>query len=89
MGKGAAVRKGIGMSSGDLCIIQDADLKYNPEEYPRLLKPILEGQADVVYGSRFSGGDAHRVLFFWHSLEFCFVDEFGLLQHWAPIGRQG
>ena len=68
MGKGAAVRKGIGMSSGDLCIIQDADLEYNPEEYPRLLKPILEGQADVVYGSRFSGGDAHRVLFFWHSL---------------------
>ena len=63
-----AVRKGIGMSSGDLCIIQDADLEYNPEEYPRLLKPILESQANVVWVSCFSRGDAHRVLFFWHSL---------------------
>jgi len=67
MGKGAAVRKGIELSTGDLCIIQDADLEYSPEEFPKLLNPILQNQADVVYGSRFSGGEAHRVLFFWHS----------------------
>ena len=67
MGKGAAVRKGLEISSGDIFIIQDADLEYNPEQFPRLLDPILSDQADVVYGSRFSGGDAHRVLFFWHS----------------------
>ena len=64
-GKGAALRTGFGSVTGDIVIIQDADLEYNPREYPKLLKPILDGQADVVYGSRFLGGP-HRVLFFWH-----------------------
>jgi len=64
-GKGAALRTGFGSMTGDIVIIQDADLEYNPREYPKLLKPILDGQADVVYGSRFLGGP-HRVLFFWH-----------------------
>ena len=64
-GKGAAVRTGIGCARGDVVIIQDADLEYDPREYPQLLRPILDGRADVVYGSRFLGGP-HRVIYFWH-----------------------
>lgn len=64
-GKGAAVRTGLELVSGDLVLIQDADLEYNPRDYPLLLEPILEGQADVVFGNRFHGGP-HRVLYFWH-----------------------
>lgn len=67
-GKGAALRRGFAEASGDIVLIQDADLEYDPEDYKRLLKPLLDGRADVVYGSRFVGDAPHRVLYFWHSV---------------------
>ena len=66
-GKGAALHTGIAHADGDILIVQDADLEYDPEEYNLLLRPILRGDADVVYGSRFMGGSPHRILFFWHT----------------------
>ncbi len=65
-GKGAALRSGFAAATGDVILVQDADLEYNPEEYPLLLEPIMSGKADAVFGSRFMGGRPHRVLFFWH-----------------------
>jgi glycosyltransferase involved in cell wall biosynthesis len=67
-GKGAALRTGFQNITGEICIVQDADLEYDPQEYPLVIGPIVEGKADVVYGSRFQGGRPHRVVYFWHRL---------------------
>jgi glycosyltransferase involved in cell wall biosynthesis len=67
-GKGAAIRTALAKATGDIVLIQDADLEYDPAEYPKLIDPIVRGRADVVFGSRFAGGESHRVLYYWHSL---------------------
>ena len=67
-GKGAALRTGFSKATGDICLVQDADLEYDPDDYPRLIKPILDDKADIVFGSRFQGGSPHRVVYFWHRM---------------------
>jgi len=67
-GKGAALRTGFAAATGEIVLVQDADLEYDPNEYPRLIAPIVNGRADVVFGSRFAGGEAHRVVYFWHMI---------------------
>jgi glycosyltransferase involved in cell wall biosynthesis len=67
-GKGAALRTGFAAATGDIVLVQDADLEYDPQDYPRLIQPILDGRADVVFGSRFQGGGPHRVVYFWHMI---------------------
>ena len=76
-GKGAAIRTAIEKMTGDICIIQDSDWEYDPQDYPKILKPIIDDLADCVYGSRFVGGESRRVLYFWHAVGNYFLTIFG------------